>query len=149
MALVEQINNDIKAAMKAREKDKLAALRAVKSALLLVASEKGNNGVVSEEAGIKLLQKLVKQRKESAEAFQGQDREDMADEELGQAEVIETYLPAQMSEDGVTAVIDSVIATTGASSMKDMGKVMGLASVKLAGKADNKMVAQVIKSRLS
>lgn len=149
MALVEQINNDIKAAMKAREKDKLAALRAVKSALLLVASEKGNNGVVSEEAGIKLLQKLVKQRKESAEAFQGQDREDMADEELGQAEVIETYLPAQMSEDGVTAVIDSVIATTGASSMKDMGKVMGMASVKLAGKADNKMVAQVIKSRLS
>jgi|TARA_B110000261_G_C12907485_1_gene287005 uncharacterized protein YqeY len=149
MALVEQINNDIKAAMKAREKDKLAALRAVKSALLLVASEKGNNGDVSEEAGIKLLQKLVKQRKESAEAFQGQDREDMADEELGQAEVIETYLPAQMSEDGVTAVIDSVIATTGASTMKDMGKVMGMASVKLAGKADNKMVAQVIKSRLS
>ena len=149
MALVEQINNDIKAAMKAREKDKLAALRAVKSALLLVASEKGNNGEVSEEAGIKLLQKLVKQRKESAEAFQGQYREDMADEELGQAEVIETYLPAQMSEDGVTAVIDSVIATTGASTMKDMGKVMGMASVKLAGKADNKMVAQVIKSRLS
>lgn len=149
MALVEQINNDIKAAMKAREKDKLAALRAVKSALLLVASEKGNNGEVSEAAGIKLLQKLVKQRKESAEAFQGQDREDMADEELGQAEVIETYLPAQMSEDGVTAVIDSVIATTGASTMKDMGKVMGMASVKLAGKADNKMVAQVIKSRLS
>ena len=149
MALVEQINNDIKAAMKAREKDKLAALRAVKSALLLVASEKGNNGDVSEEAGIKLLQKLVKQRKESAEAFQGQDREDMADEELGQAEVIETYLPAQMSEDGVTAIIDSVIATTGASTMKDMGKVMGMASVKLAGKADNKMVAQVIKSRLS
>ena len=149
MALVEQINNDIKAAMKAREKDKLAALRAVKSALLLVASEKGNNGDVSEEAGIKLLQKLVKQRKESAEAFQGQDRGDMADEELGQAEVIETYLPAQMSEDGVTAVIDSVIATTGASTMKDRGKVMGMASVKLAGKADNKMVAQVIKSRLS
>ena len=149
MALVEQINNDIKAAMKAREKDKLAALRAVKSALLLVASEKGNNGDVSEEAGIKLLQKLVKQRKESAEAFQGQYREDMADEELGQAEVIETYLPAQMSEDGVTAVIDSVIATTGASTMKDMGKVMGMASVKLAGKADNEMVAQVIKSRLS
>ena len=149
MALVEQINNDIKAAMKAREKDKLAALRAVKSALLLVASEKGNNGDVSEEAGIKLLQKLVKQRKESAEAFQGQYREDMADEELGQAEVIETYLPAQMSEDGVTAIIDSVIATTGANTMKDMGKVMGMASVKLAGKADNKMVAQVIKSRLS
>lgn len=149
MTLVEQINNDIKAAMKAREKDKLAALRAVKSALLLVASEKGNNGEVSEEAGIKLLQKLVKQRKESAEAFQGQDREDMADEELGQAEVIETYLPAQMSEDEVTAIIDSVIATTGASTMKDMGKVMGMASVKLAGKADNKMVAQVIKSRLS
>ncbi len=149
MTLVEQINNDIKAAMKAREKDKLAALRAVKSALLLVASEKGNNGEVSEEAGIKLLQKLVKQRKESAEAFQGQDREDMADEELGQAEVIETYLPAQMSEDEVTAIIDSVIATTVASTMKDMGKVMGMASVKLAGKADNKMVAQVIKSRLS
>jgi len=149
MALVEQINNDIKAAMKAREKEKLAALRAVKSALLLVASEKGNDGEVSDDAGIKLLQKLVKQRKEAAEAFQSQSRQDMADEELAQASVIEAYLPTQMSEEEVISIIDSVIAATGASNMKDMGKVMGMASSKLAGKADNKMIAQIIKSRLS
>ena len=149
MALVEQINNDIKEAMKAREKEKLAALRAVKSALLLVASEKGSDGEVSEDAGIKLLQKLVKQRKEAADAFQSQNRQDMADEELAQASVIEAYLPAQMSEAEVITIIESVIAATGANSMKDMGKVMGMASGKLAGKADNKMVAQIIKSRLS
>ncbi|MBD79255.1 MAG: glutamyl-tRNA amidotransferase [Crocinitomicaceae bacterium] len=148
MPLVDQVNNDIKAAMKAREKDKLAALRAVKSALLLAATEKGNDGT-SEEAEIKMLQKQVKQRKEAAAAYESQGRQDLAQEELDQAKVIEAYLPAQMSEDDVIAIIDDVIAQTGASSMKDMGKVMGMASGKLAGKADNKMVAQVVKSRLT
>lgn len=149
MTLVEKINNDVKEAMKAKQKDKLAALRAVKSALLLAATEKGNDGEVSEDAGIKVLQKLVKQRKEAADAYNSQNRADLAQEELDQAAVIEAYLPAQMSQEEVEQGVKEIIAQTGASSMKDMGKVMGMASSKFAGQADNKLVSQIVKSLLS
>ncbi len=148
MALTDAINNDIKAAMKAKDKEKLEALRAVKSALLLAASEKGADGNVSDDAGIAVLQRLVKQRKEAADAYKGQNRADLAEVELQQAAVIEKYLPAQLSEAEVTEIIESIITQTGAASMKDMGKVMGMASKKLAGQADNKMVSSIVKSKL-
>ena len=148
MALVDEINNDIKVAMKAKAKETLEALRAVKSALLLAASEKGANGNVSEDAGITVLQRLVKQRKEAADAYNGQDRADLADAEMQQASVIETYLPAQLSEEEVAKIVDDIITQTGASSMKDMGKVMGMTAQKLAGKADNKLVSNLVKAKL-
>jgi uncharacterized protein YqeY len=148
MALVDNINTDIKVAMKAKDKDSLEALRAVKSALLLAASEKGADGNVSEDAGILVLQRLVKQRKEAADAYNGQDRADLADAEMQQASVIETYLPAQLSEEEVAKIVDDIIAQTGASSMKDMGKVMGMTAQKLAGKADNKLVSNLVKAKL-
>ncbi|MFT6138166.1 MAG: hypothetical protein ACJASM_002704 [Salibacteraceae bacterium] len=148
MALVDEINNDIKVAMKAKAKETLEALRAVKSALLLAASEKGADGNVSEDAGITVLQRLVKQRKEAADAYNGQDRADLADAEMQQASVIETYLPAQLSEEEVAKIVDDIITQTGASSMKDMGKVMGMTAQKLAGKADNKLVSNLVKAKL-
>ena len=148
MTLVDEINNDIKVAMKAKAKETLEALRAVKSALLLAASEKGADGNVSEDAGITVLQRLVKQRKEAADAYNGQDRADLADAEMQQASVIETYLPAQLSEEEVAKIVDDIITQTGASSMKDMGKVMGMTAQKLAGKADNKLVSNLVKAKL-
>lgn len=149
MTLTEQINNDIKDAMRAREKSKLEALRAVKSALLLAATSSGADAELSEEDGIKLLQKQVKQRKEAADAYNSQGRKDLAQDELDQAAYIEVYLPAQMSEEDVRSIIEGIVTQTGAKSMKDMGKVMGMASGKLAGKADNKLVSQIVKSLLS
>lgn len=149
MDLVNQINGAIKDAMKAKEKEKLDALRAVKSALLLAATEKGADGEVGEDAGLKVLQRLVKQRKEAAEAYIEQNRDDLAQVELDQAKIIEAYLPEQLSEDEIATVIDNVISDTGASSMKDMGKVMGIVSGKLAGKADNKLVSSIVKAKLS
>ena len=148
MALVDEINNDIKVAMKAKAKETLEALRAVKSALLLAASEKGADGNVSEDAGITVLQRLVKQRKEAADAYNGQNRADLADVEMQQVSVIETYLPAQLSEEEVAEIVDDIITQTGASSMKDMGKVMGMTAQKLAGKADNKLVSNLVKAKL-
>ncbi|HCQ28960.1 MAG TPA: glutamyl-tRNA amidotransferase, partial [Flavobacteriales bacterium] len=120
MSLAEKINNDIKEAMKAKDKEKLFALRAVKSALLLAATEKGNQEI-SEDAEVKILQKLVKQRLDSAQIYKEQGREDMAQEELFQAEVIKKYLPEQLSEDEIRKIVGEIIAETGASSMKDMG----------------------------
>lgn len=148
MALVDEINNDIKVAMKAKAKETLEALRAVKSALLLAASEKGADGNVTEDAGITVLQRLVKQRKEAADAYNGQNRADLADVEMQQVSVIETYLPAQLSEEEVAEIVDDIITQTGASSMKDMGKVMGMTTQKLAGKADNKLVSNLVKAKL-
>lgn len=149
MSLTDQINNDIKEAMKAKAKADLEALRAVKSALLLAATDKGAGGEVSEEAGIATLQKLVKQRKEAADAYVSQNRQDLADHELFQASVIEKYLPEQMSEEDVRSAVENTISSLGASSMKDMGKVMGSLSKQLAGKADNKLVSQIVKESLS
>lgn len=148
MSLTDQINDDIKAAMLAREKEKLEALRAIKSALLLLKTQEGAKPEISEEEGIKLLQKLVKQRKETADVYLGQNRKDLADIELFQAAVIEKYLPQQLSEDEIRKVVKAVIVETGASSVKDMGKVMGMATAKLAGKADNKTISVLVKEML-
>lgn len=147
MSLENRINDDIKAAMLAREKDKLEALRAVKSAVLLAKTEKAGASL-DEETEIKMLQKMVKQRKEAADIYQSQGRQDMADAELFQAKVIEVYLPAQLSAAELEEIIKGIISETGASSPKEMGKVMGLASQRLAGKADGKMIAQIVKQLL-
>ena len=149
MSLEQKINDDIKAAMLAKDKMKLEALRAVKSAILLAKTDKGAGGDIAEDAEMKILQKLVKQRRDSAQLYNEQDRADLAEEEQFQLEIIEKYLPAQMSEEDVTAVVVSIIEETGASSMKDMGRVMGMASKKLAGQADNKLISEIVKKKLN
>ena len=149
MSLEQTINSDIKAAMLAKDKKKLDALRSVKSAILLAKTDKGSSAELAVDTEMKILQKLVKQRKDSAELYQSQGRNDLAEEESFQLSVIEKYLPEQMSKDDVKKTIDEIITETGASSMKDMGKVMGMASKKLAGKADNKLIASLVKELLS
>lgn len=149
MSLENKINEDIKKAMLAREKEKLEALRAVKTALLVAKTEKGAGETMTEETEIKILQRLVKQRKESATVFKDQNREELAQKELYEADVIEEYLPAQMSEEEIKSVIGKIIEEVGAKSMADMGKVMGVASKKMAGKAEGKLIADTVKSILS
>jgi uncharacterized protein len=146
MALIDIINADIKSAMLAHEKDRLEAIRAVKAALLLAQT---SGEPVTNESEITLLKRLVKQRKEAAEIYKTQKRPDLEKVELFQASVVETYLPAQMSEAEITIIITRVISETGAASIKDMGKVMGLVSKELAGKADNKLVSEIVKQKLS
>jgi uncharacterized protein len=148
MSLELKINEEIKQAMLAKNKDLLEALRAVKSALLLAKSEKGAEGAITEDAEIKILQKLVKQRRETAEIYLAQNRKDLAEVEIFQADVIQKYLPEQMSDEELTQIIKDIIAEAGATSVKDMGKVMGMASKKLAGKADNKSVSEKVKQLL-
>jgi len=150
MELEKLINDDIKQTMLARDSRKLDALRAIKAALLLEKTGKDLkwDGDIPEEVELKLLQKLVKMRRESAELYQSQNRPDLADEELYQAGIIEKYLPAQMDEAEVENIIKAIIGETGAQSIKDMGKVMGAAAKKLAGKADNKTISAIIKRLL-
>jgi uncharacterized protein len=148
MSLQDIINNDIKSAMLAKEKEKLEALRAVKSALLLAATEKGAGETMTEDAEIKLLQRLVKQRREAAEIYTAQNRKDLVDVEIFQANIIQQYLPKQMSAEELAAEIKAIIAEVGATSAKDLGKVMGIASKKLAGKADNKAVSEITRQLL-
>tara|TARA_B100001109_G_C18863653_1_gene475500 strand:- start:3893 stop:4336 length:444 start_codon:yes stop_codon:yes gene_type:complete len=143
-----QINEDIKLAMKAKDKPKLEALRAIKSAMLLAATEKGA-GESDEAAELKMLQKLVKQRKDSADIYSKEGRKDLAEAELVQLAIIEKYLPEQMSEEEITAEVNAIVEQTGASSMKDMGKVMGMANKKMAGKADSSLIAQLVKKALA
>lgn len=147
MSLADKINDGLKAAMKNREKDKLAVLRAVKSELLLHAT-KGGDGDITEAEEMKILTKLYKQRKESAALYTEQGREDLAQEEVFQAGVIEEFLPAQMSEADIEAKVSEIIADTGAEGMKDMGKVMGRANAAMAGKADGSLVAKIVKAKL-
>lgn len=149
MSLEQTINSDIKAAMLAKDKKKLEALRAIKSAILLAKTDKGSAGGIAEDAEMKILQKLVKQRKDSAELYKTQGRNDLFEEENFQLSVIEKYLPEQMSENEIKKHVSDIIAETGASTMKDMGRVMGMASKKLAGKADNKLIASMVKELLS
>ena len=139
---------DLKTAMLAKDEAALRALRAIKSAILL-AKTSGGSGEMKEEDEIKLLQKLVKQRKESLEIYQQQSRDDLAKGEQDELNVIEKFLPQMMSEDEVKAVVQSVIQQTGATSAADLGKVMGVVTKQLAGKADNKMVAALVKQLLS
>ncbi|MGA0431101.1 MAG: GatB/YqeY domain-containing protein [Flavobacteriaceae bacterium] len=149
MALENEITSALKDAMRSKDTLKLEALRAIKSALLLAKTQTGGTPELSEDDEIKLLQKLVKQRKESATIFRDQNRIDLAEPEEAQAQIITAFLPEQLSEEQITAIIDDIIATTGASSMKDMGQVMGMANQKMAGKADGKTIATVVKQRLS
>ncbi|MCK9203853.1 MAG: GatB/YqeY domain-containing protein [Bacteroidales bacterium] len=149
MSLELKINNEIKATMLARNPEKLEALRAIKAALLLEKTKEGTDHEITESSELKILQKLVKQRRESAEIYANANREDLAKKELFEASVIETFLPQQMTVEEVTAVINKIIEQTGASSIKDMGKVMASASRELAGKADNKIISEIVKKRLT
>ncbi len=148
MPLVDTINAAIKTAMLAREKDKLEALRAVKAAILVAQTEKGATGELTQEAETKLLQRLIKQRTEAAEIYTTQNRADLADAELFQSQVISNYLPAQLSEEELIAALQPIIAASQITSSKDAGKVMGIASKQLAGKADNKRIMEILKKLL-
>jgi len=148
MSLTTQIDQDIKQAMLAKQADRLRGLRAIKSALLLARTEKGAAEEVTPEAEVKVLQKLVKQRKESAEIYKTQNRDDLYKVEMEELEVIEAYLPKQMSHAEVETYLKEVIARVGATSVKDMGKVMGTANKELAGKADGRTISEVVKSLL-
>ncbi|MCS6818442.1 MAG: GatB/YqeY domain-containing protein [Chitinophagales bacterium] len=148
MSLEEKINNDLKAAMLAKDEATVRGLRAIKAAILLAKTEKGSSGTLTPEKEIALLQKLIKQRKESIEIFEKENRHDLATKEKEEVAVIEKYLPAMMSEEEVREKIKQIIAETGASSAKDMGKVMGAATKAFAGRADNKLVADIVKSLL-
>ncbi|MBW2936686.1 GatB/YqeY domain-containing protein [Aureisphaera sp. CAU 1614] len=149
MSLQTQIMEALKTAMKEKNTVALESLRAVKSALLLAQTESGAKADLTESEEIKLLQKLVKQRKDSAAIFTKQGRNDLAEPEIAQAAVIEQFLPKQLSEAEVEKVVMDIIAKTGAGSMADMGKVMGMASGQLAGKADGKTISTIVKSKLS
>jgi len=149
MSLTDQINDDIKDAMRAREKDKLAALRAIKAAFIVEATKEGGDGSVSDETGVQLISKLYKQRKDAAKIYVEQGREDLANDEIVQANVLEAYLPTQMSEDEVRAIVKEVISQVGASGPQDMGKVMGASMGRLKGKADGNIISQVVKSELA
>ncbi|WP_297333759.1 GatB/YqeY domain-containing protein [Flavobacterium sp.] len=149
MSLQAEIMDAMKAAMKSKDTVSLEALRAVKSALLLAQTESGAKEELSEEDEIKLLQKLVKQRKDSAAIYIEQGRQDLADPEIEQAAVIEKFLPAQFSEAEVEAAVNKIIAENGFSGMADMGKVMGMASKELAGRADGKTISNAVKKALT
>lgn len=147
MSLTEKINNDIKEAMKAREKEKLEALRDIKAKLLLEATS--GTGGVTEEAENKIVLKLHKQRMEAYDIFKQQGRQDLADAEMFQAKIIEGYLPKMMSEDEVRQVVREKIAAVGAAGPQDMGKVMGPVMGQLSGKADGKVISAIVKEELS
>jgi uncharacterized protein YqeY len=146
MNLEEQINADIKAAMLAKDSAKLEGLRAIKSAILLMKTSPEGN---TPDAELKALQKMVKQRRETAELYQSQQREDLASVELAQAAVIEGYLPKQMNEEEIKVAVAEVIKQVGASGLGDLGKVMGVITKQLAGKADGKTVSMIVKQMLS
>ncbi len=149
MSLTDKINNDIKDAMKSGDKDRLMALRDIKSKLLLEMTKEGGDGQIDESVGLAILNKLLKQRNESADIYRTQGREDLLNDELKQAAVIQSYLPEPLSEEKIAEAIREVIAETGATSMADMGKVMGAATKKLAGQADGKVVSEWVKKILS
>ena len=150
MSLETQINGDIKTAMLQKDKPALEALRAIKSAILLEKTSKNaTDGELNEAAEIALLQKLVKQRKEAAEIYKGQDRADLYEAEMFQAGIIEKYLPKQLSREEIEVEVKNIIAQVGATTAKDMGKVMGAATKHFAGRADNKIVSEIVKSLLA
>lgn len=147
MALEQEVMTQMKVAMRAKDSTALEALRAVKSGILLAKTE-SDSKEISEETELKLVQKLVKQRKDSAQIYREQNRVDLAEPEEKQAEVIAQFLPKQMSEAEIEAKVADIISKTGASGMQDMGKVMGMASKELAGKADGKTISEVVKKKL-
>jgi len=149
MSLINQIDQDIKQAMLAKEADRLRGLRAIKAALLLARTEKSAGEELDKDTEIKVLQKLIKQRKESAEIYKTQNRGDLYAIEMQEMQVIEPYLPKQMSHDEIEAYLKELIARVGATSVKDMGKVMGAANKELAGKADGRTISEVVKALLA
>ncbi|MDA0935664.1 MAG: GatB/YqeY domain-containing protein [Bacteroidetes bacterium] len=149
MSLLHNLTDELKAAMRAKDVLKLEALRAIKSAVLLAKTSGVGDAELSEEDEIKLLQKLVKQRKDSAGIYREQNREDLAAPEDAQAEVIAQFLPEQLSEEAIEKIVDDIITKTDAQGMKDMGKVMGMASKEMAGKADGKTISNIVKQKLS
>lgn len=149
MALFEQISEDIKSAMKARDKVRLETLRNIKKVFLEAKTAPGANDTLDDADALKIIQKLAKQGRESSATFAQQNRQDLADAEMAQVAVIEEYLPRQLSEEEIEAEVREIIAATGATTMKDMGRVMGLASKKMAGKADGRMISTVVKRLLA
>ena len=149
MALFEQVSNDIKEAMKARDKVRLETLRNIKKVFIEAKTAPGANDTLEDAAALKILAKLAKQGKESAATYVQQNRQDLADDELAQVAVIEEYLPKQLSEAEIEAVVKTIIADTGAQGMKAMGKVMGIASKQLAGKADGRVISGIVKTLLA
>ncbi len=148
MSIQEQINNDIKEAMKAKNVDKLAALRAVKSAIMLEATKDGSS-IVSDEVSLKLIAKLVKQRKDSTAIYIEQKRQDLADDEINQLVYLEVYLPSQMGEDEVRKIVKEVIVQVGASSSSDTGKCMGPLMGRLNGKAEGSLISRLVREELT
>jgi uncharacterized protein len=148
MSLFDKISEDLKAAMLARQKERLESLRAIKTALLLARTESASHDLTP-DAELKIVQKLVKQRKESADIFRTQNRMDLYQKEIDEAAIIEEYLPKQLSEAEIIPVLKAIIQKVGAVSAKDMGKVMGMATKELGGKADGRMIADKVKELLS
>ncbi|RDY58896.1 GatB/YqeY domain-containing protein [Flagellimonas nanhaiensis] len=149
MSLQEKVMTEMKAAMKAKDSVALESLRAIKSAILLAKTDKGAGGELSEEDEVKLVQKLVKQRKDSAAIFQEQGREDLAEPELAQVAVIEKFLPEQLTEEEIEKVVVLTIEEIGATGMQEMGRVMGMVTKELAGQADGKTISSIVKAKLS
>ncbi len=149
MSLKQQIDSDIKQAMLAKNKEALDALRSIKSMILLAETEKGGSGDISIETENKLLMKAAKQRKESAEIFQKEGRQDLAKQEVSQLEIISRYLPKQLSEDEIRGALQNIVDQVGAKGPQDMGKVMGMATKQLAGKADGRMISEIVKKILA
>lgn len=147
--IANTIDQEIKQAMLAKDQAKLRGLRAIKAALLLAKTEKGSAEEITEEAELKILQRLIKQRKESADIYKQQGREDLSVVEEEEIEVISKFMPKQLDRAEIEAVISQIIKDSGASSVKEMGKVMGLANQELAGKADGKLIAEIVKSLLA
>jgi uncharacterized protein YqeY len=149
MSLKQQIDSDIKSAMLAKNKEELTALRSIKSLILLAETEKGVSAEISQEAESKLLMKAAKQRKESAEIFQKEGRDELAQKELLELGVISRYLPKQLSEEEITIEVKKIIEQVGAKGPQDMGKVMGTTTKQLAGKADGKLISEIVKKILT
>lgn len=149
MTLFDKISEDIKAAMKARDKVRLETLRNIKKVFLEAKTAPGANDTLEDADALKILQKLAKQRRETAQTYIDNNRQDLADEELAQAKVIEEYLPKPLSEEEIEKEVKDIIAQTGAQGMKDMGKVMGMASKKMAGRADGRAISTIVKKLLA
>lgn len=148
MNLFDQISNDIKDAMKAREKEKLEALRGIKKVMLEAKAAEGSTGELTDQESLKIISKLAKQGTDSAMIYKQQGRDDLYEQEMFQVKVFESYLPQKMSDAELSEAVKAIIAETGASGMKDMGKVMGVASKKLAGLADGKDISDKVKALL-
>ena len=145
MKLEDQVNNDIKEAMKAKARVRLEALRGIKKEIIEAKTAKGAGDEVSDDDIIRIIQKMVKQRKDAAELFKSQNREDLAEKEMEEIEAIKDYLPAQLSKEELETAVKAIIEKVGATSMKEMGKVMGMASKELAGRAEGKEISAMVK----